>query len=134
MNATIEPKIDSNVSKFRKDKGFFSSFSAIVQDEKGGMFSAVDLRFYSVGRDGMSPVYACVWINGKGQGCTSGGGKASGCGYHKASAAAQAAFESAGVTLSEPIDGRGDTAIEDALKAVCETMGFINTYIHRAHA
>lgn len=50
MKATIDFSNDlkSNVSNFRKEKGFFSSFSAIVQDAKGELFSAINLRFYFV--------------------------------------------------------------------------------------
>ena len=47
-------------------------------------------------------IYACIWHNNG-----SGSGYAGGYGYHKASAAAQAAITSSGIDLSEDIDGRG---------------------------
>lgn len=136
MKATINfsNELKNNVSNFRKEKGFFSSFSAIVPDEKGKLFSAIDLRFYFVGRDGMSPTYACIWIVDRKGNFTSGGGKASGCGYHKPSAAAQDAMQAAGVTLSKSISGVGEGAIERALIAICEAMGYTEVYIHHAHA
>jgi hypothetical protein len=53
---------------------------------------------------------------------TSGYGTAGGSGYHKVSAAMEMALKSAGVELSESLNG--DTAIEDALRAIAESRGF----------
>lgn len=55
-----------------------------------------------------------MWSNGSG---TAGGG-----GYHKASAAAGVAIRNAGFSLSESIDGCGDSAIREAVKAVGECL------------
>ena len=56
-------------------------------------------------------------------------GRASGCGYHKPSAALAAAIESAGIKLAQDIDGYGDGAMRDALHAVGEAMGFTNIVV-----
>lgn len=68
--------------------------------------------------------YACFWAycpseNGM---WNNGSGTAGGGGYHKASAAAGKAIRSAGFSLSEDIDGRGDGAIRDAVLAVGECL------------
>ena len=64
-------------------------------------------------------VYASIWVSNH----TSGHGKASGYGYHKASAALQAAIDSAGITLDHPIDGRGNSPATDALIAIAIVAG-----------
>lgn len=85
----------------------------------------IDFRLYaSYKADGAAPVYASIWIKNPRQNLyIAGSGRATGYGYHKGSAALASALESAGVTLDEDIDGRGDTAIKDALKAIAEAMG-----------
>lgn len=137
MKATIKTMYaaSTNVGKFRKEKGFYQSYSALAVMPDGSIKSLADLRFYFVGKDGMSPVYACIWLGHNGV-YNSGGGKAGGCGYHKASAAAEAAMQAAGITLDKSIGGRGDSAIDAALKAIGEALGFApnSIYIHKAHA
>ena len=81
--------------------------------KNGKMWELVDLRIGCT--DGAA--YACVWVcTGSGYGV--GSGRAGGYGYHRASAAAGAALHNAGVTLSEDINGRGDSAIWEAVQAV----------------
>lgn len=63
--------------------------------------------------------YAAFWLYAN-PGWASGTGKAAGYGYHKPSAAAQNAMETAGVQLSDDIAGRGYDAIKDAMQAVGE--------------
>lgn len=70
-----------------------------------------------------SVVYASIWIHGK-KIETSGKGNVGGYGYHKESAAIQEALDSAGVKLSEDIDGRGDAAIRHALEACVRMAGY----------
>lgn len=87
------------------------------------------LRTYMAKRsDGAGRVYASIWVNAPGVHC-SGAGHASGYGYHKASAAAAAAIESAGIELSDAIDGRGDALIDDALHAIGRALGFDHLYV-----
>ena len=97
--------------------------------------------------------YACLWVRGEtaldaqgstvrlmpgssaGDGCgsASGSGRAAGYGYHKASAAAGEAIRNAGFTLSEAINGRGESAIVDALLAIAQCIGVRKPALIQAH-
>ena len=69
--------------------------------------------------------YASIWayarVTGPGY---SGAGRATGGGYHRASAALDEAITSAGITLSDPIDGEGTRAMEDACRAIAAALGY----------
>jgi len=81
--------------------------------------TAVDLRIY-YGRG--ERVYACIWTQWPD--CyLSGSGWAGGAGYDKPSAAAAGAITAAGITLSRDIDGRGESAIREALYAIGSALG-----------
>lgn len=95
-----------------------------------------DARFYMSRRcDGASPVYCSVWIHGAGDVYLSGTGVATGCGYHKTSAALEYALASAGVSLTGDVYGRaykkepahiggvGSDAMREALLAVAVAAG-----------
>lgn len=82
------------------------------------MRETVVARVYTGRSASASVVYVTVWIRTECGRYISGTGKAGGGGYHKASAALAAALDACGVTLSEAIDGRGDGAFRDAIKAV----------------
>ena len=85
--------------------------------------------------------YCCLWtFGGK---SSSGSGFAGGYGYHRPSAAVQEALTSAGFELTnsdgkkEYIDGRGDSAIEEFMRAVARDVYNLHTddyLIHKAHA
>ena len=98
---------------------------------KAGEFSEpVTARWYmSRSGDGASPVYCSLWIH-----CSpyyvSGRGKAGGYGYHKASAAFQEACDSAGIELSQPVDGRGDESVREAMFAIGAALGFERAELH----
>lgn len=98
---------------------------------KAGEFSEpVTVRWYaSRSGDGASPVYCSLWVH-----CSpyyvSGRGKAGGYGYHKASAAFQEACDSAGIELSQPVDGRGDSLVREALFAIGQALGFDRSKLH----
>ena len=98
---------------------------------KAGEFSEpVTVRWYmSRSGDGASPVYCSLWVR-----CSpyyvSGRGKAGGYGYHKASAAFQDACDSAGIELSQPVDGRGDELVREAMFAIGAALGFERTGLH----
>lgn len=102
----------------KKEKGFYRQIA--ILDARDGS-AVVTARLYWPGRDGASPCYACVWIHGNGA-HGNGSGKAGGYGYHKESAAIGAALTSAGVTLRDDIDGRGDQATFAALEAVARAV------------
>ena len=107
----------------RKERHFYRSYTACAIID-GKIIELVDLRLYATN----SRHYACVWIKEKAA-HSSGTGFSSGYGYHRASAAAGIALEQAGVKLSESISGRGETAIENALKAIVEYLTE-NNYVH----
>lgn len=67
--------------------------------------------------------YCCIWIQTETD-YVSGSGYAGGYGYHKPSAAVSDAIQAAGYELSEDIDGRGDSAIEQAIQALAELHGY----------
>lgn len=93
------------------------------------MDSIIILRLYAT----PSRYYACIWVSSN-PFYVSGGGYAGGYGYHKASAAAQAAMEDAGINLDFDISGRGDSAIRDGLMAIGEALGVRKPAIFEAHA
>ena len=98
---------------------------------KAGEFSEpVTVRWYmSRSGDGASPVYCALWVH-----CSpyyvSGRGKAGGYGYHKASAAFQEACDSAGIELSQPVDGRGNDMVREAILVIGEALGFEQSEMH----
>jgi len=123
-----------NARAHRKENNFLNEF-CLISFDKGEFTTPVTLRIY--GTNAMN--YACLWIGGNFAGfegylSASGSGSAGGYGYHRPSAAAAIAFEKAGVKLPFSIDGRGESAIEDALKALAKHLKIKKFYIHRAHA
>ena len=92
-----------------------------------------DVRLYrSRSGDGASPLYCSLWITG--DVCASGSGRATGYGYHKASAALQSAFDSAGVGITlagdpSSISGIGEDAMRDALEAVALAVGAVGPVV-----
>ncbi len=132
-------KHDGKVSSNRKENHFTGEYAVLVdnkslaRDKKyyGEMSSIITARTYFTG----STAYACIWINcPKGEIYLCGGGKAGGYGYHKTSAALQAAINDTGIKLSESISGVGESAMENALKAIAKTLGFKKFHIHHANA
>ena len=102
----------------------------LITHKAGEFKEPVTVRWYmSRSGDGASPVYCALWVR-----CSpcyvSGRGKAGGYGYHKASAAFQEACDSAGIELSQPVDGRGDSSVRDALYAVGAALGFEQAELH----
>jgi hypothetical protein len=77
----------------------------------------VDARLYMGRSASASRVYCSVWIRSEGR-HWSGHGSASGCGYHKESAALDGAIRSAGWELDTDIGGAGCSAMDEALLAI----------------
>lgn len=111
-------------SKHRKENNFTQSVTLLCIDNDEIKELAVARWYYTGTR-----VYCCLWAYN----VASGSGYAGGGGYHKASAAMQKALDSAGIELSEDIDGRGDSAIDNALRAIGWSLGYTYTKIVRAH-
>ncbi len=117
-----------NAKAHRRESAFLREIVAIDLDAGR---AAVTLRIYGT----QARNYACVWISERKAGIyASGSGMAGGYGYHRSSAAAEAALRSAGVTLSDHIGGVGDAAMREAVKAVAHHLGAARIMIHEAHA
>jgi len=125
QTATINSAPKNNIASNRKEKHFTAQYSIVTSDYR----EPVILRLYGTGATN----YACLWVNYK-EVHISGGGKAGGYGYHRASAAAQVAINNAGIALSQDIDGRGNGAIGDALKAIARALGLTDFGLIEAHA
>ena len=129
MNAKITKTDVSNALNMGDKKETIKTMVLITC--KAGEFSEpVTVRWYaSRSGDGASPVYCSLWVR-----CSpcyvSGRGKAGGYGYHKASAAFQDACDSAGIELSQPVDGRGDSMVRDAMYSIGAALGFERTELH----
>lgn len=90
--------------------------------------TVIDARFYMARRsDGASPIYCSVWVHGKGR-YFAGYGKASGYGYCKRSAAFDEAVTSAGIKLAVRVDGCGDSAVDEALRAIATACGYAGKF------
>lgn len=103
----------------------------ILITHKAGEFrEPIIARWYmSRSGDGASPVYCSLWVHSSPY-YVSGRGKAGGYGYHKGSAAFQEACDSAGIELSQPVDGRGDEMVREALFAIGVALGFEQSEMH----
>lgn len=90
----------------------------------------VDLVDLRVSYTSSGTAYACVWmyqpknpaVGILESGWSSGSGSAGGYGYDKGSAAADTAIRAAGVKLTEDINGRGASAIREAVLAIGEAL------------
>lgn len=76
----------------------------------------VRARLYMSKSRDASKVYASLWVGGNLE--RHAAGHAGGYGYHKASAALDAAISNAGIGLSESINGRGESAMREALLTI----------------
>ena len=121
ITATIPPTTQANGKNLSCQKEMVSAMSAIAVIN-GKMREVIVARWYKARKsDGASPVYASIWTYGAGFDI-SGHGRATGYGYHKASAALSTALDSAGIVLSERIDGVGEGAIRRALEAIARAI------------
>jgi hypothetical protein len=127
----LEPHEDPrNIDHYRRENSFWKSLTLIDLD-RGRDVATV--RFYGSG----ATVYCVAWLhfwNYSPDKAGRGYGKAGGGGYHKPSAAMQEALERAGVWLAEPIAGRGDSAMHEAMHAIAERLGIARPYVSIAHA
>lgn len=91
-------------------KGFKAVYVA-----NGRLYDLVDLR---IGQTDTT-AYACVWLHMYNGGAYAyGSGRAGGYGYDRGSAAAEAAFRAAGVTMTEGFAGAGDSMTREAVLAL----------------
>lgn len=129
MNAKITKTECQNAINMGDKKETIKTM-VLIAHEAGEFSEPITVRWYmSRSGDGASPVYCSLWIH-----CSpyhvSGRGIARECGYHKASAAFQEACDSAGIELSQPVDGRGDSSVRGALYAIGAALGFEQAELH----
>ena len=104
----------------------------LITHKDGEFKEPVVVRWYmsrSAGFATASPMYCSLWVHSSPY-HVSGRGKAGGGGYHKASAAFQYACDSAGIELSQPVDGCGDSLVKYAILAIGEALGYVKTEMH----
>lgn len=128
--ATLSSERVENGRNYGDTKETIGRLQCVAYDPEGMTYgdhfvTVVDARFY-MGRSSQSSVIYCsVWVRARdGSRCWSGHGSAGGGGYHKQSAALQDALGSAGIGLALEIHGRGERAMEDALRAIAEACGY----------
>ena len=129
MNAKLT-KTDCQTARNLGDKKETTKQMILIAYKDGKFLEPVTVRWYmSRSGDGASPVYCSLWVH-----CSpyhvSGRGIAKGYGYHKPSAAFQDACDSAGIELSQPVDGRGDDAVRAAMFAIGKVLGFARADLH----
>lgn len=128
-----EIDIQNNLDiKHRKEKNFYKEFAILVdQGPVLGIRDLLILRCYGT----KARNYVCFWIQDSKHGIWGHGpGMADGYGWDRESGAAQGAIESIGITLSDSIEGRGEYAIQEALRAIARELGYRKLIEHVAHA
>ena len=130
MKATFDPKakIKCSRSHNKETPCIFSGFSVIdcdnvleplrmASDKRARQF--ITVKLFKTRKAAYCVLYV-LWSAG---GSVTSSGRATGCGYHRASAALAEAISNAGFTLSESISGVGDSAMRNALLAIAKAAG-----------
>ena len=118
MKATFTNRAEKfTLSHRRENTGLYHQYTGVVFDGTK-IHESVIVRLYHTD----SRAYACVWVYGQ-QGRDEhfnrhGSDYAGGYGYHKASAAVGGAIQNCGIDLDKEIEGRGDSAICESIKAI----------------
>lgn len=121
MKATLPTEYVSHGRNYGGEKEMLASYIVVgIGPSRSDVDELAVLRIYAGRSKSASRVYASVWVHNK----CAGSGWAGGYGYHKSSAAASEALTNAGIKLDEPISGRGDNVIADALHAVGIALGY----------
>lgn len=118
---------DKNYNRNHRKENWPHTEWSLIDAEK--LSNKLILRIYH--NQKASTIYAACWINFM---SASGTGSANGYGYHKASAAAAEALRNCGITLNEPIDGRGESMIIEAIEAFANYLHLTKFYIHKSNA
>ena len=99
-----------NARNMANDKEVVDQMKLIARNARGELQVICDARFYMGRSRTASTVYCSLWVSNFGANVDiSGHGRATGYGYHKRSAALQAALDSAGIELwGSPYDGEDE--------------------------
>lgn len=124
---------------------------SLIATRKGELCEVITVRtYFNEKGSGMQPVRACVWIKpATDTAWPSGRGSASGCGYHKESAAIAEAVSHAGVRLfgslhnyrAEPVDMKkpidfgctGSSGYAEVFKAIARAAGYRGRMLWTSH-
>jgi hypothetical protein len=123
------------VDNMPTDRLYVVTYDANKVDQargRDGFETPIELRIYwpRNPRSGMERVRAALWVRtsedlpNQQRHYFSGAGSAGGCGYCKASGAADSAISAAGIKLSTDIHGAGESMIVEALKAIARAAGY----------
>ena len=125
---SFTPRESDRSGRYRKENAFNSEW--VIYDLDTGR-EILCARFYGKG----TVSYCCVWnfSDETFAGYARGAGKAGGYGYHKDSAALDAALKDAGFALSHSIAAVGESAMRSAFEAIAAHRGVVRPLIHVAH-
>lgn len=123
MHATVKTQ-ESN-AKYPLERKELVRVISVAVIKSGKIVVPVTAKFYMGRSRNALTVHCNLWASDhSGERRTSGYGAAGGGGYHKESAALDAAIKSAGISLSERINGVGEMAMQDALTAIVRELGY----------
>jgi hypothetical protein len=128
MKATYtKPTGESFTTRHRMEKHFHGSVILLDLADPRGPDEVITVRFYGTPATNT----CCLWVSGDAR-CTSGSGRATGCGYHRPSAAFEEAAQRAGFTFDRPVEGRGDSVVAEALLAMSVAVGVVKPFVVEA--
>lgn len=137
ITATLPNESHQNARNMDGDKELIQQYTLVGfwrDDDRPAMNTIVQpvrVKWWMSRSRNATRVYCSIWVNvpqfhqAKRTPVTyfGGHGFAGGCGYDKKSAALAAAIDSAGIKLSQDIDGRGDSAVREAIRAIGDACG-----------
>ncbi len=124
---------NNNAYSYTPKNTLVHAWSAVVH-HADGMAEPIVARWYRAqSGDGYSPLRCSLWIKAPGV-SISGRGKAGGGGYNKMSAAFDDACTSAGVLLRDNVHGAGESAVREAMQAICRALGYTSPALIVEHS
>lgn len=102
-------------------------YAVVTLGDSGFLITPIKARVWR-SRRGTGPLYASIFVHANERGIhTTGHAKVGGGGFHMISEAIERACTSAGITFSEEFGGHGDDAVEQALLALADHLGYAET-------
>lgn len=124
ITATLPTAGKQNGHNYSGEKRLCAAYSVVaISPLSGDLEEPITVRIWCDWSKSPSNNYASIWIHNASF-HSAGHGRANGWGYHRPSAALDAAIKSAGIVLSSPIDGVGDGAMQSAMAAIAEALGY----------
>lgn len=120
----------SNARNYGGEKELVHRLQAVAYDrtkqnyDGSRFYTPLDARFWMGRSNNASVVYCSVWVRTKDGRHMSGKGTAGGYGYHKVSAAFDAAARSAEIQLDASVSGCGDGPMRLAAEAIVRAAGY----------